>query len=234
MARKTRKTTTDASKAVAYLRVSTEDQHLGPEAQRAAIEAWAAARGVEVVAWHCDHGVRGATPLDRRPAMLAALADLTVRGAGVLVVAKRDRLARDTMIAAMVERMVADAGADVLSAAGEGEGSGPEARLMRHLVDAFAEYERALIASRTVAALAVKSARGERVGQVPYGYRVAADGVALVADPDEQRAVALVAELRAAGLSLRAIAARLDAEGLRPRGRRWYAKTVANILDAAA
>ena len=104
---------------------------------------------------------------------------------------------------------------------------------MLQIQGAFAEYERALIAARTRAALAVKAGRGERVGQVPYGYVVAADGVALVADPDEQRAVALVAALRAAGLSLRAIAACLEAEGLRPCGQKWYAKTVANILEAA-
>ncbi len=32
--------------AVAYIRVSKDDQKLGPEAQRAAVEAWAAREGV--------------------------------------------------------------------------------------------------------------------------------------------------------------------------------------------
>ena len=49
----------DQSRAVAYLRVSTEDQALGPEAQRAAIEAWAARQGVQVLSWHLDQGVGG-------------------------------------------------------------------------------------------------------------------------------------------------------------------------------
>ena len=42
--------TTDTRTAVAYLRVSTDEQHLGPEAQRAAITAWASREGVSVVA----------------------------------------------------------------------------------------------------------------------------------------------------------------------------------------
>ena len=82
-------------------------------------------------------------------------------------------------------------------------------------------------------ALAYKKEQGQRVGQVPYGSRLAADGVKLIPEPDERRAIELIQALRAEGMSLRAIAARLEAEGLRPRGRRWYAKTVANILEAA-
>ena len=45
--------------AVAYLRVSTDEQKLGPEAQRAAIQSWANREGVSVVAWHTDAGVSG-------------------------------------------------------------------------------------------------------------------------------------------------------------------------------
>jgi DNA invertase Pin-like site-specific DNA recombinase len=216
--------------AVAYLRVSTDDQALGPEAQRAAIERWAIARGVTVAAWFCDQGVSGAAPLDRRPGLLAALAALAAHGAGLLVVAKRDRLARDTMIAAMVERIASSAGALVASAAGEGEGDGPEAQLMRAMVDAFAQYERALIAARTRAALSVKSARGERVGAVPIGKRLADDGRTLTLDADEDRAVELVRELRGEGWTLRAIAAELDARGLRSRtGRAWHPQQVARM-----
>ena len=230
MAKQRRVKAGDAAVAVAYLRVSTEDQALSLVAQRGVIERWAVARGCTIAAWHLDHGVSGAAELDKRPAMLAALADLRLHGAGVLVVAKRDRLARDVVLAAMVERMAVTAGATVASAAGEGEGEGPEAQLMRTLVDAFAQYERALIAARTKAALAVKSARGELVGSVPLGKRLAADGRRLVVDPDEARAVDLVRDLRGEGWTLRAIAAELDRRGHRTRtGGPWHAQTVARM-----
>ena len=54
----------DATRAVAYVRMSTERQDLSPAAQRAAIERWAAGAGVAVVAWHDDLGVSGGTALE--------------------------------------------------------------------------------------------------------------------------------------------------------------------------
>ena len=84
-------------------------------------------------------------------------------------------------------------------------------------------------------ALAAKRARGERTGKVPYGYRLAADGVHLVQHDNEQHVVAVARELRAAGLSLRAISAELATRGLLNRnGRAFGAQSVANMLEAAA
>jgi hypothetical protein len=62
--------------AIASIRVSTEDQRLGPEARRAAIEAWAAREGVHVAAWHVDQGVSGAAPIEERPGLLGAISAL--------------------------------------------------------------------------------------------------------------------------------------------------------------
>lgn len=232
MARKLLAPLTDPRTVVAYVRVSTSEQALGPEAQRAAIEAWAAREGVKVASWHEDRGVSGGAELDARPGLLAALADVESHRASRLVVARRDRLARDVVLAAMVDRLVARTGAVVASAAGEGDGADPASQLMRRMVDAFAEYERALIRSRTRAALAVKAARGERVGQVPYGSRVAADGVRLEDEPAERAAVERARELRAAGVSCARIAATLQAEGAPARGARWHATTVARMVAA--
>jgi DNA invertase Pin-like site-specific DNA recombinase len=101
---------------------------------------------------------------------------------------------------------------------------------MRGMIDLFAQYERALIRSRTRSALAVKKSRGERTGSVPYGSRLAADGVHLEAHPEELQVLALVKELRAEGLSLRAIGARLTAAGCTPRGGAgWNPNTLARL-----
>jgi len=224
----------DPSAVVAYVRVSTDEQALGPEAQRAAVERWCASSGARLVAVCSDLGVSGAAPLESRPGLLAALDALREHRAGVLLVAKRDRLARDVVVAAMVERLAERQGARVLAADGTGNGEGPEAQLLRGVVDVFAQYERALIRTRTKAALRVKRERGERVGQVPFGYRVADDGRALVEDADEQRAVARVRELRSAGLTVAEVAERLASEGHRPRGARWHATSVARIARRAA
>ena len=139
----------DSKVAVGYVRVSTEEQSLGPDAQRAAIERWAQSRGVRVAAMFEDHGVSGGAPAEKRPGLLAALAALRENGAGVLVAAKRDRIARDTVIAAMVEQAAGRAGATLITADGASDGVGPEGALMRGIVDVFAAYERAAIRSRT-------------------------------------------------------------------------------------
>ena len=215
--------------AVAYLRASTTEQHLSPDAQRAEIDAWAAREGVYVAAYALDAGVSGSTPVDAREGFLEALSALDEHGASMLAVARRDRLARSVVVAAVAGQLVADHGARIVAADGSGNGDGPEAELMRVILDGFAAYERARIISRTRAALAVKRARGECIGGVPYGSRLADDGVHLEPHPDEQRALQRLRELRADGLSLRAVAARLDAEGHAPRGKRWHAKTVARL-----
>ena len=220
--------------AVAYLRVSTDEQRLGPEAQRAAIETWAAREGVTVVAWHVDAGVSGGSDLADRPALAAAFADLRTNRAGVLAIAKRDRLARDVAIAATIERAISTVGARIVSADGAGNGDTPADAFMRAMLDGAAAYERALIRSRTKAALAAKRARGERAGEVPYGYSADTAG-RLTPNLAEQEVLATVRDLRAAGMPLRAIVGELGARGLVSRVGRAFALTqVARMAGKAA
>ncbi len=224
---------------VSYVRVSTESQDLGPDAQREAIERWCAVNGAEHLASYEDLGVSGATPIDRRPGLLAAVERLRELGATVLLVAKRDRLARDVMVSAVVERLVERSGGRVLAADGTGNGSGPEAQLMRTLIDAFAQYERALIRARTKSALAVKRGRGERTGRLPFGFQLGADGVHLEPEPREQAALERMRALHEQGRTQAQIADVLNAEQLFARGRRgqvsrWHQTMVGRLLARAA
>lgn len=220
--------------AVAYLRVSTDEQRLGPEAQRAAIETWAKREGVAVVAWHTDAGVSGGSDLSDRPALVAALGELRAARAGVLVIAKRDRLARDVAVAATIERAAKTCGAKVQTADGTANGDSAADAFMRTMLDGAAAYERALIRGRTKAALAAKRARGERAGEVPYGYSATPEG-RLVPNAAEQSIIAIVRELRAAGMSLRAVVSELARRGIVARtGRALQLTQIARIAKAAA
>ncbi len=212
-----------------YTRVSTASQAesgAGLDAQHdACLRVAGSLAGV-----FSDEGVSGKTGLDKRPALLDAIAAL--EKGDTLIVAKRDRLGRDPLVVAMIESAVKRKGARIVSAAGEGTDSdSPTDILMRRMVDAFAEYERLVIGARTKAALQAKKARGERTGSIPYGYRCD-NGVNLVPDDREQEALALIHELNGKGLSLRNIAMRLEKAGYLPRGKAWYAKTISNILEA--
>lgn len=221
--------------AVGYVRVSTEDQNLGPDAQRTALEQWAQRVGARLISVHEDHGVSGATPVTDRLGLLAALGALRDTGAGVLVAAKRDRFARDQVVAAMVEKAAEDAGACVRTTDGSSDVTGPEGMMMRGIVDVFAAYEREVIRARTRAALGVKKARGERVGEIPYGYRLSEGGTKLEEHPGEQAVLAAVKTLRAEGLSQRAIVSALADRGLLARSGKPFGQTqIARMLGRAA
>lgn len=221
--------------AIGYLRVSTDRQGesgLGLEAQRASLVAAAERLGLDLQAVSVDveHGDVSVTD---RPGLAEAVSALP-RG-GVLLVAKRDRLGREVFEVAMIERLVRQAGARIVSAAGEGtDNEDAPSVLMRRMIDAFAEYERLIIAARTKAALAVKKTRGERIGGVPFGSQLAADLVHLEPAPIEQRLLKRVQELNAFGRSLRQIAADVNAEGWTTRkGTPWRFQYVARALKTA-
>ena len=115
------------------------------------------------------------------------------------------------MIAATVERIAQASGARLVSADGTANGSAPADAFMRTVIDGAAAYERALIRARTKAALAAKAAKGERAGAVPYGFRVAADGVRLETNEDEQ--AVLVAIMSFAPLASRIVASSRSSPG---------------------
>jgi DNA invertase Pin-like site-specific DNA recombinase len=222
----------DPKVAVAYLRVSTQEQGLGPEAQRAAIGAWAGRQRIQVVAWFEDR-LSGGTKVEDRPAMLEAFGVLRTANAGVLVAAKRDRIARDVVVAATVEQMARDAGACVVTADGVAVEETPEGMLLRGLMDLFAQYERAVIRARTRAALSVIRSKGRQyTRRAPLGFRF--DAGRLVEDAAERATLARVREMKARGVSTARAASILNAEGLQCRGGRWHLTTLARALRRAA
>ena len=145
--------------------------------------------------------------------------------------ARRDRLARDTLIAALVEQHAQQLGAAIRAVDGNGNTDTPEGLLLRRIVDAFAEYERLTIQARTKAALAVKRSRRERISrEPPYGWRLSTDGQHIEPEPREQATVALARRLRRSGMSLRRIGYRLAQRGYTPRTAKcWHPQTITSI-----
>ena len=170
-------------RVAAYFRVSTSqqaDSGLGLEAQQAAVRAYTATAGFQVVSTHTDAGVSGAATLVKRPGLTAAINAVLVGDADYIIAAKLDRVSRDPLCLLQIERMLAKKSSRVLSCAGEGtEDDSPSAILMRRIISAVAENERALIAARTTAALAAKKARGERLGGPRFGFHVVDGKLAL-------------------------------------------------------
>ena len=215
--------------AVAYYRVSTARQGksgLGIEAQKAAIQRFAEAEGIEVLAEHVEVETgKGADALERRPELAAALAQARKAKCPVLV-AKLDRLSRDVhfisgLMAHRVPFVVADLGAD----------ADP---FMLHLYAALAEKERALISARTKAALAAKKAQGVKLGNPRAAAAAVKAHAANRAGADQfaSNVLPIVRDIQASGLTtLRDLAGALNARGIRTaRGGAWHSSTVRNLL----
>jgi len=221
----------DMEQAVAYLRVSTQRQHrsgLGLDAQRSAIERFAAAESLTIVAEYVEAETgKGSDALDRRPQLAAALAAAKAAKCSV-VVAKLDRLSRDVafvagLMAQRVPFIVAELGRD----------ADP---FMLHLYAALAEKERRLISERTTAALAAKKAAGASLGN-QVNLRLAGEsGRAMsvaAADGFARSLAPILHSVRAEGaLTLRAMATSLNRRGIRSsRGGEWHPSSVANLLS---
>lgn len=72
-------------------------------------------------------------------------------------------------------------------------------------------------------------------GHEPFGTKLGRDGQTLIAVKREQRAIARARQLRAVGMSLRAIAETLESEGLRSRmGTRFHASQIQRMVDEPA
>lgn len=164
-------------RAVLYIRVSTDEQHLSPDGQRADMAAYCEANGIDIVATHEDLGVSGTTQVTDRPGLSLALDAVRDHKAGVLLVSKRDRLARDPMVAAIIDSLCSKLGARVLSAAGEGTADdSPGSVFIRGIMDLIAQHEVMMTRLRVKTALRVKANRNERCGSVAIGHTLKPDG----------------------------------------------------------
>lgn len=219
--------------AVTYRRVSTADQRdhgYGLEAQAATLRQFVRREGLTVAADFADPGVSGTTPLDSRPGLSAALDTVLRTGAGVLVVARHDRLARDTLVALLIERAFADAGCRILYADGT-NGESDTDRFTRTVLHAAAEQGKRETVRRLRAGREAKLERNAHAyvgGRPPFGYRADRQTHELVIDAQAAPVVRAIFERARRGQSVRAVAQALTAEGA--AGRRWYPTQVARIL----
>jgi len=224
--------------AIGYIRVSTTGQAVDGvslEAQRAKIAAWCLANGYELAAVHVDAGLSGKRA-DNRPGLQKALEAASKARGAALVVYSLSRLARSTKDAIAIAERLDKAGADLVSLSERIDTTSAAGKMVFRMLAVLAEFERDLVSERTMAALAHKAGLGERIGEIPFGWQLGADGVALVENAAEQAILADIRELRAAGWTYRAIAAELSARGIvTKKGKaNWTHQSVASILSRAA
>ena len=170
----------------------------------------------------------------QRPGMVRLLAMVDAREVKAVIVAKLDRLTRSVKdLCELLERFERR-GVALISVAESLDTGSAAGRLVINIMTAVSQWEREAIGERTRDALSHKRRNGERVGNLPYGYRLAEDGLHLEADTTEQAVVARVGELRA-DHTLRQIAVRLNEQGLRTRrGSPWRLESVAGVVNSSS
>ena len=217
---RTSKTTVESTRAIGYIRVSTDKQAehgVSLEAQQAKLTAYAQLYDVELVDIIVDAGVSAKT-LDR-PGLQRALGMLRKGQASALLVAKLDRLTRSVKdLGTLVEDYFSSDKITLLSVADNIDTRTAAGRLVLNVLGSVAQWERETIGERTAEALSHKRSKGEKLGgDVPYGYILASDEKTLVEDEGEQAMLEAIREARQRGLSQRAVVAELARQGFTTR-----------------
>ena len=221
-------------RAIGYIRVSTDKQAISAfrwKRNREKVRAMAVVQGAELAEILVDAG-ESAKSLDR-PGMERLLGLVDAKAVDVVIIAKLDRLTRSVKdLAELLERFTKH-GVTLVSVAESLDTSTAAGRLVLNIMTAVSQWEREAIGERTRDAMRHKRANGERVGTIPFGFRMAEDG-RLEEDPAEQDVLARMRELKAAGRTVREIADELNRQGYTTRrGTAWRFQYVAAALKAA-
>jgi putative DNA-invertase from lambdoid prophage Rac len=156
-------------KAALYARVSTMDQNC--EMQLRELREYAERRGWEISGEYIDTGWSGAKV--SRPQLDRLMNDARRRKFDAVLVYKLDRWGRS--LAHLVQSIQELSGLAVrfiaITQNIDTDESNPMARLLLHLMGAFAEFEREMIRDRTVSGVRAARARGKVLGRPRRVFR---------------------------------------------------------------
>ncbi|MCJ2102440.1 recombinase family protein [Methylobacterium sp. E-046] len=228
---------TAATRAVVYVRVSTDEQVAsgnGLADQERAVRAFAESQSYALVDVIADPGVSGAVRPADRPGFGRILTMAEARAFDILLVAKIDRLSRDLRHALTTVSDLAELHGVAFRSVTEAviDTSNPMGRMFFTFFAGMAEQERYVIRDRTAGGRTTKARKGGFAGgQAPYGYERDLEGGLRIV-PAQARIVRRIFEARKRKTTLKAIAAMLNAESIpAPKGGRWSISTVAYVTD---
>lgn len=216
-------------KVYGYARVSTEDQAkegISLDAQKHKIRAFAELHGLDLVDIIQD--VASAKTL-KREGMQKLLEKVKNRETDGIIVFKLDRLTRVTkdLLFLMEDHFKEIAFYSVSEAI---DTKTPFGRFFITLSGALAQMERENTADRTSSIMAFKEEKGEHIGHAPFGYDIVEKK--LVKNEGEQSIIAKIIRWKRDGLSLRAIAEKLNQKGIKTKrgSLSWSHRTLSYIL----
>jgi len=210
------------STAVAYFRTSSAanvgDDKDSQTRQRLAVEGYAARHGLAIVHEYYDAAVKGADAVDVRPGFAAMIAYMSSNGARTILVESASRFARDLIVQETGYQFLKRLGFTLIAVDDPDAFTSdtPTAVLIRQILGAVSQFEKASLVAKLAGARMRKRQKDGRC----EGRKQA---------PDAARTLAQT--LRAEGLALRAIAARLaDAGFVVKSGAAYGAESVKRML----
>jgi DNA invertase Pin-like site-specific DNA recombinase len=216
--------------AIGYMRTSSKT-NVGPDKdsdkrQRVAIEGFARSAGYSIVDWFYDAAVRGDDDVTARPGFAAMLERIAGNGVRTIIVESPDRFARDLKVQLIGHDYLRKLGVTLIPATAPDffTEDTPTATMVRQMLGAIAQFEKATTVAKLKAARDRKIAAGEKCGgRKSYAER----------DP---KMIELAKQLRQPDperrpTSLRKIAAGLAAAGyVTPGGKPYSASAIASML----
>jgi DNA invertase Pin-like site-specific DNA recombinase len=193
--------------------------------QLAAVTGYAKEHDIRIVQVFREKGVTGTKESMDRPAWSEMMMALHSNGVRTIIIEKLDRLARDLMVQ---EATIADLqkhGFTLVSVAEPDLMATDATRvLMRQLMGAVAQYDKSQIVLKLRGArMRQRAATGHCEGRKPFGQH-----------ESEKAAIERMKALESTGISIRAIAAMLNTEGVPTRtGKPWRDAVVGRILKDA-
>ena len=222
--------------AIIYTRFSPRkdaDTSESCETQEALCRELAEQKGIEVKNVFNDPDVSGKDEF--REKLWFAIDD--VKKNDVIIVYKRDRLARNVYLSEQINRSVKKRGGTILAVSGDIEGDGPEHEMIRQILASIAEYERKLIGMRTSHAMKHHQKHGRRMSSnCPYGWKRDPDKPGMmVQEYKETSAIIRIKELVIDGKNNSEITRILNEDMFSyARTGKWNTKTVRLIVKRIA
>jgi DNA invertase Pin-like site-specific DNA recombinase len=157
--------------AIGYLRTSSATTNVGPDKdsearQRKAIEGFAKSAGMVIVDWFYDKAVRGADVITERLGFVAMLDRIAGNGLRTIIVESPDRFARDLAVQLAGHDHLRKLGVTLIPAMAPDffTEDTPTAVLVRQVLGAIAQFEKATTVAKLKAARDRKIAAGEKCG----------------------------------------------------------------------
>lgn len=175
-----------------------------------------------------DAGISG--KLIRNRDGLRRAIEATCAEKAVLVVYSLSRLSRSTRDTLMVADKLDKTGADLVSLSERIDTTTAAGKMVFRMLAVLNEFERDQVSERTSTVLQHKKAKGEVYSPIPYGFK--RDGNKLVASEREQKVLEEILIMKGQGMSLRAIASRLNEKRFpAKRGGIWYTSSVREMVN---